>query len=36
MKCHLFVFQGNDVGKEFWFDAGWQQRNDIAVFSKDV
>jgi ribosomal protein S18 acetylase RimI-like enzyme len=36
LKCHLFVFGGNDAGKSFWRATGWQERLDIALFSKDV
>jgi len=35
-KCHLFVFDANEVGKEFWKASGWQLRRDINVFSKDI
>lgn len=35
-KCHLFVFDRNEIGKEFWKALGWQPRYDIDVFSKDM
>ncbi len=35
-KCHLFVFQDNSVGREFWDALGWTLRNDLAVFSRDL
>jgi len=35
-KCHLFVFQGNTLGQEFWDKIGWEKRKDILVFSKIV
>jgi ribosomal protein S18 acetylase RimI-like enzyme len=35
-KCHLFVFERNELGKEFWTNTSWQERDDIAVFSKDI
>jgi N-acetylglutamate synthase len=35
-KCHLFVFDKNELGKNFWTGTGWNNRNDIAIFSKDL
>ncbi|MCX7771748.1 MAG: GNAT family N-acetyltransferase [Clostridia bacterium] len=35
-KCHLFVFKDNALGRGFWENTGWKQREDIVVFSKDV
>ena len=35
-KCHLFVFQKNDLGKTFWKETGWHQRTDIEVFSAET
>lgn len=32
-KCHLFVFRNNESGKRFWNHCGWENRNDIEVFS---
>lgn len=34
-KCHLFVMQGNELGKSFWKKNGWTKREDIVVFSKE-
>ena len=33
-KCHLFVFNTNETGKKFWNNTLWEERRDIAVFSK--
>lgn len=35
-KCHLFVFNENEAGKMFWQKIGWQERNDISVYSKNI
>ncbi|MEW9123669.1 MAG: GNAT family N-acetyltransferase [Thermotaleaceae bacterium] len=35
-KCHLFVFDKNELGKDFWKHMDWIQREDIVVFSKDI
>jgi N-acetylglutamate synthase len=35
-KCHLFIFNENEAGKQFWRDTGWQERFDISVFSRDI
>lgn len=32
-KCHVFVFQTNAVGREFWRRVGGQERVDLAMFS---
>lgn len=33
-KCHIFVFQENSAGKEFWSKIGWQIRVDLQIMSK--
>lgn len=33
-KCHIFIFNTNEDGKEFWRASGWTLRNDICVVSK--
>jgi N-acetylglutamate synthase len=35
-KCHLFVFNDNTTGKQFWENTRWLERNDITIFSRDV
>lgn len=35
-RCHLFVIAENTLGSSFWASIGWQKRDDIIVFSKDV
>ncbi len=32
-KTHLFVHADNELGLGFWRRAGWQQRDDIVMFS---
>lgn len=34
MKCHIFIFNDNVAGIEFWKAAGWMPRSDIGVISK--
>jgi len=36
IKCHLFVFSGNEIGNAFWSDKGWTKREDIFVYSKTI
>lgn len=36
MKCHLFVYQSNDKGKQFWANGGWKSRDDLVIYSKDT
>jgi len=33
-KSHIFVFNANESGKDFWNYIGWQERSDITIFSK--
>ena len=33
-KCHLFVFDQNELGKNFWINSGWTLREDIVIMSK--
>lgn len=35
-KCHLFVFAGNSLGREFWERIGWRLRSDLVIMSKDT
>lgn len=35
-KCHLFVFNLNEVGRKFWKNNGWHYRDDLVVFSKSL
>jgi len=35
-KCHLFVFQKNELGNAFWKAKGWSKREDICVYSKSL
>ena len=35
-KCHIFIVHGNQQGQDFWQAAGWIQREDIFLMSKDL
>jgi ribosomal protein S18 acetylase RimI-like enzyme len=35
-KCHLFIFNDNTGGVEFWKSIGWIHRSDISVVSKNI
>lgn len=32
-KCHVFSFKTNTLGNGFWKNIGWQQRNDVNMYS---
>jgi N-acetylglutamate synthase len=36
LKCHLFVFVNNEIGRGFWTGTGWKQREDILIYSKNI
>ncbi|MBW2367203.1 MAG: GNAT family N-acetyltransferase [Deltaproteobacteria bacterium] len=35
-KCHIFIFNDNANGIEFWKNIGWVHRSDISVISKNI
>jgi len=35
-KCHLFIFNDNYDGLEFWKRLGWIHRSDISIVSKNI
>jgi N-acetylglutamate synthase len=35
-KCHIFIFNDNVPGIEFWKSLGWTPRSDIGVISKTI
>ena len=35
-KCHIFIYNDNAPGCEFWKSIGWTPRRDIGVISKDL
>lgn len=35
-KCHIFIFDDNTSGIEFWKSIGWIHRSDISVISKNI
>ena len=36
LKCHLFIFDTNVSGKNFWNSIGWTYRDDLNVMSKTI
>jgi N-acetylglutamate synthase len=32
-KCHLFVYQKNRVGRDFWSHKKWLERGDLVIMS---
>ena len=35
-KCHLFIFNDNTGGIDFWKSVGWEFRKDISVISRKL
>lgn len=35
-KCHLFVFQNNHDGSNFWEKIDWFDRSDLKIMSKKL
>jgi N-acetylglutamate synthase len=35
-KCHIFLFEDNASGREFWQRAGWTLRTDLNLMSKST
>lgn len=35
-KCHIFIYNDNETGKDFWRSVDWKQREDICLFSHDI
>ncbi len=35
-KCHLFVFADNEPGMSFWRTLGWEKRDDVVVYSRNI
>ena len=35
-KCHAMVFRSNPYAQLFWKRMGWDQRDDLYVFSKHI
>jgi len=33
-KCHLFVFETNELAIEYYRNADWNERDDLKIFSK--
>jgi len=36
LKCHAFVFRSNPYGELFWRREGWERRDDLFVYSRDI
>ena len=34
-KTHIFCYQNNETGQNFWKDFGFKKREDVFVFSYD-
>ncbi len=34
LHCNIFVFSGNELGKEFWKRSGWSERSDIEIMQR--
>lgn len=32
-KTHIFCYQNNETGQDFWLDFGFKKRNDVFVYS---
>lgn len=32
-KTHIFCYQNNETGQEFWTDFGFEKRDDVFVYS---
>jgi ribosomal protein S18 acetylase RimI-like enzyme len=35
-KCHIFIFNDNSEGIEFWKSIGWTPREDISIISNTI
>jgi N-acetylglutamate synthase len=35
-KCHILVLADNVIGQRFWAKAGWQQRDNLLIYSMDT
>ena len=35
-KVHLFVFADNELGKAFWRNQGWLERDDLQIMSQSL
>jgi ribosomal protein S18 acetylase RimI-like enzyme len=35
-KCHLFIFNRNIEGIQFWEKIGWTPRNDLRIVSREI
>ena len=35
-KCHLFVYDENQLGRDFWSATGWYERQELVIYSTDL
>ena len=35
-KCHLFTVESNEIGNRYWSGTGWERRNGILLYSRNV
>ena len=35
-KCHIFIFQENRAGMDFWHSISWVKREDVEIYSHDI
>lgn len=35
-KCHLFTVESNEIGNRYWSATGWQRRDGILLYSRDL
>ena len=35
-KCHLFVYNDNELALKFYEGTGWKKRTTLEIFSKDI
>lgn len=35
-RCHLFVYNDNVEGIQFWMRTGWRLRSELSIATKDI
>jgi ribosomal protein S18 acetylase RimI-like enzyme len=35
-KCHLFIFSNNYDAQDFWSNTGWEKRDDLLLYSRNL
>jgi N-acetylglutamate synthase len=36
LHCNIFVFSGNELGKQFWKRSGWSDRSDLQILQRST